>query len=112
MKLDEKKRRMIVIGIAVILILMGAIEGLFKIKLDRKIVDEISFVLMMVAAWLLLSGRKFGKSANQDPKKEANPQAENSAETPPDIDAQPDMAEKPSELPPPSDNQKKGDPES
>ena len=80
MQLDDKKRRLIVIGIALLLILMGAIQGLFKIKLDRKIVDEISFLLMMIAAWLLLSGRKTGKSANPAPKEEPNPKPENSSE--------------------------------
>lgn len=69
MKLDDKKRRLIVIGIALLMIISGLIQGIFKLKIDPRITNEVSFILMMAAAFFLFSGRKFGK--DKEPEKPA-----------------------------------------
>lgn len=66
MQLDNFKRRMIVIGIGLVFILFGAAQGIFKFKMNPEVVNEGSFILMMIAAWLLFSNRRNAANPNQE----------------------------------------------
>ena len=65
--MNEKTRRLIVIGIAGILILLGLLGAVFKIKIKMNILNQISTILMLIAALVLFSGRRPGRGTNQDP---------------------------------------------
>lgn len=77
--LDDFKRRMIVMGIAIVLILMGAVQGIFKIKMNQEVLNQVSFVLMMIAAAVLFSGRNAAKT-----NETKNPETSLAEETPHD----------------------------
>jgi hypothetical protein len=71
-KLTDKQKRLIVLGIGLLMVLSGVVQGVFKwdffVKY-RRIVDEVSFVLMMIAAVLLFSKSK--PKPEPEPSKEA-----------------------------------------
>jgi hypothetical protein len=66
MKLTDSQRRYIVMGIACLLIISGLIQGIFKIKVNKAVTDEISLVLMIIAAGVLFGGRKFGRAKEEE----------------------------------------------
>ena len=76
-KLTDKQKRLIVLGIGLLMILSGVAQGVFKwdffVKYKR-IIDEASFILMMIAAVLLFSKSK--------PKPEPEPKAPKEAGEP------------------------------
>lgn len=54
-KLERKHRQRIVLGIGIIIILFGLLQALFRFEIDRKITDQVTFVLMIIAAALLFT---------------------------------------------------------
>lgn len=58
MKISRKHRNLIVLGIAFILILMGLIPMIFQVELNQNIMNRVSLVLMIVAAAVLIGGRR------------------------------------------------------
>lgn len=79
MKLTDKQRRLIVLGIGLIIIILGLAQAALKINIDSKTMNNVTFVLMIVAVALLFSGRKNKKDAEKEP--EAKPERNNIAET-------------------------------
>lgn len=80
-KLTDFQRRMIVLGVALILILFGAVQAIFKFQIFikyKRIVDDGAFILMMLAAAVLFSKRK-SQPESQGPKEASAP--ERTAET-------------------------------
>ncbi|MGI6776980.1 MAG: hypothetical protein ACOX7R_02810 [Acetivibrionales bacterium] len=78
MKLTRKQRTIIVLAIAVAFILFGLAQAIWKFEIERKIVDQVSFVLMIIAAFLIFSGRK-RKSQDQDDDTDSQKQEEDTA---------------------------------
>ena len=64
MKLKRKHRQMIALAIALVIIAFGILQAVFKFDVDRKYVDQATFVLFVVAIALLFSGRS--KKDEQD----------------------------------------------
>ena len=58
MKLKFNRNQIIVLGIAFLFIFYGLAQAVFKFELNKKITDEISFVLLIGAFILIFSGRK------------------------------------------------------
>ncbi len=58
MKLERKHKQLIVLGIGLLIMLFGLAQVVFKFEVDRKITDEVTFVLMIIAAFLLFSKPK------------------------------------------------------
>lgn len=60
-RLTDLQKRLIVLGIGLLLILFGAVQGIFKLDIfvkHKRIVDDVTLILMMLAAILLFSKRK------------------------------------------------------
>lgn len=60
-KLTDFQRRMIVLGVAILLILFGTVQAIFKFEIFvkyKRIVDDATFILMMLAAVVLFGKRK------------------------------------------------------
>ncbi len=55
MRLTRKQKRQIVVGIAIVLILYGILDKLFQFNIDKKVIDNVSLVLMVLAFGLLFS---------------------------------------------------------
>lgn len=70
MHLTDFQRRMIVLGIGLVLILFGVAQGLFKFDINFKIADQATYILMLVAFMLLFSGRKKKKTGEEEKKPE------------------------------------------
>ncbi len=62
MKLE--RRHWIAIGIGMIFIISGLLQGIFDLDVSKGPIKDISFILLMAAAFLLYSGRK--KKSNED----------------------------------------------
>ncbi len=58
MKLTITQRRLIVAGIGVTFIILGIIQGVFKIKFSKTIITNINLALMIIALWAFIGGRK------------------------------------------------------
>jgi len=58
MKISSKQRTLIIAGIGTVFIVLGLLQGLFGIKINEKIMDQVSFVLMILAIYLFFNGRK------------------------------------------------------
>ena len=58
MKIRMTKRHMIVLGIAFILIGLGLVQAITGWEINRKVMDQLSFVLLLAAAFVLFSGRR------------------------------------------------------
>ncbi|MCG8400672.1 MAG: hypothetical protein MJA84_03655 [Firmicutes bacterium] len=48
----------IVLAIGLLFIGFGIAQALFKFEVDKKVIDQVSFILMLAAAFLIFSGRK------------------------------------------------------
>jgi small neutral amino acid transporter SnatA (MarC family) len=70
MNLTDSQRRMIVLGIALLFILVGVAQGLFKININKDIVEHGSFILMFTAFVLLFSGKKPKKEEEEEKKQD------------------------------------------
>lgn len=60
-RLTDFQKRMIVIGIAAFMILLGVAQALIKTDFftqHKRLIDEVTFVLMLIAAVLLFSKNK------------------------------------------------------
>jgi intracellular septation protein A len=60
-KLTAFQKRMIVVGIGLLIILFGALQATFKLDIFikyKRVVDDVIFILMVFAAMLLFSNRK------------------------------------------------------
>jgi len=57
MKLKRKQKLTIILGIAVLFIIYGLLDMTFKFNISKKIVDNVSMVLMIAAFGLLFSDR-------------------------------------------------------
>jgi hypothetical protein len=60
-KLTDKQKRLIVLGIGLLIILLGVVQAIFKSDIFvryKRIFDEATFILMMIAAVLLFSKSK------------------------------------------------------
>lgn len=79
MKLNPKVRFIIVVSIGLTLILFGVAQAIFKFQLPKKIVDEVSFFLMLMAFGLILSGRK-KETPPTEPKIEEEKETEDKEE--------------------------------
>ena len=58
MKFERKHKLWIIIGIGAIFIIYGLLGSVLKFNVDPKIVDQVSFILMIIAFALLFSNRK------------------------------------------------------
>lgn len=58
MKLKLNRNQIIVLGIAFLFIFYGLAQGIFNISIDKKIIDQVSFVLLIGAGILIFTGRK------------------------------------------------------
>jgi uncharacterized membrane protein YwzB len=80
-KLTAFQKRMIVVGIGLLIILFGALQATFKFDIFikyKRVVDDIIFILMVFAAMLLFSNRKI-RPEPEAPKEASTP--ERTAET-------------------------------
>lgn len=71
-KLTDFQKRMIVLGVGVFIVLIGLVQAIFKPQIlitYRKIVDEGTFILMMVAAMLLFSIKRKRQPEPEDQNK-------------------------------------------
>jgi hypothetical protein len=68
MELKHKHRQWIALGIGLLFILFGLLQALFGLKIEKRISDEVSFVLMIVAISFLLGGRKKNTKETQTKK--------------------------------------------
>ena len=68
LKFVEKKWRMLVIFIALVYIGMGAIQILFDFQIDPEKGKNIELVLMVIAVYLFIYGRKKEKEASIEKK--------------------------------------------
>lgn len=60
-KLTDFQRRMIVLGVGLLIILFGTIQAIFKFDIfikHKRIVDDSIFILMMLAAVVLFGKRR------------------------------------------------------
>lgn len=74
-RLTDVQKRMIVLGIGLLMVLFGVVQAVFKLDIFikyRRVIDEVSFVLMMIAAVLLFSKNK-PKPAPEAPKEAGEP---------------------------------------
>ncbi len=69
-RLTQKQRKIIVIGIAVLIILFGFLNSQFKFNISEDTVDTVTMVLFVLAFALLFGGRKH-KETNSN-ENEAN----------------------------------------
>ncbi|WP_435787978.1 hypothetical protein [Clostridium sp.] len=53
-----RRNQIFVLAIAFVFISFGIAQSIFNFDISRKFIDNISFVLIMIAAGLLLIGRK------------------------------------------------------
>ena len=58
MKLQRRHRQLIVLAIGIIIIIFGLLQAVLKLEIDRKITDEVTFVLMIIAVALLFTKDK------------------------------------------------------
>jgi undecaprenyl pyrophosphate phosphatase UppP len=71
MNIPRKYQLMIVIGIAFLFILYGILGLLFKFKVDKNIESQVSVTLMLIAAFIVFSGRKKANAGNkEEPQKD------------------------------------------
>jgi len=66
MKIDYKLSRIIVLGIGALFVLFGISQALFKFEVDKKIIENVSFILMMIAVLVFLNGRKNRKKPEEN----------------------------------------------
>jgi len=66
MKFIEEKWRIIVIGIALIYIAMGAIQALTNFKIDPQTSHNIELVLIVIAGALFINGKKKERQASME----------------------------------------------
>ena len=64
MKINLKRNQIFALAIAFIFIFYGLTQAIFQFNVNKKIVDDISFILLIIAAGLIFSGRK--KKGNND----------------------------------------------
>lgn len=64
MKLTDKTKTIIILIIAFIMIGMGLVQGVFGVELNEEVANQISFVLMIIAAGLFFS-RKRGQNVEE-----------------------------------------------
>ncbi len=67
MKLTDIQRKLILVAIGLIYIILGVVQGVFKVKIEQNIINQIAFVLLAVALWLF-----FGKSNSARNQKQEN----------------------------------------
>lgn len=75
-KLTAFQKRMIVVGIGLLIILFGALQATFKFDIFikyKRVVDDIIFILMVLAAMLLFSNRKT-RPESEAPKEAISPE--------------------------------------
>jgi|AGTN01.2.fsa_nt_gi hypothetical protein len=58
MRLERKHRQRIVLGMGAIILLFGLLQAILKFDIDSKVIDEVAFILMIIAAALLFIGDK------------------------------------------------------
>ena len=71
-KLTDFQKRMFVLGVGVLMVLIGMIQAIFKppfLITYRKMINEVTFILMMVAAMLLFSIKRKPASEPEDQNK-------------------------------------------
>jgi glucan phosphoethanolaminetransferase (alkaline phosphatase superfamily) len=71
-KLTDNQKRLIALGVGILMVLLGVVQAIFKPPFlinNRKIVDEGTFILMMVAAMLLFSIKRKPKPVPEEQKK-------------------------------------------
>ena len=76
-KLTDSQKRWIVLGIGLLMVLLGVVQAVFKIDFFtkyRKLIDEGSFILMMIAAVLLFSIKRKPKQESETPENQAKPE--------------------------------------
>lgn len=57
MKLQLKHRQLIALAIGAVIIIFGVLQALLKFQIDKKYVDQGTFVLFVAALALLFGGR-------------------------------------------------------
>ena len=67
MKLTDIQRKLILVAIGLIYIILGVVQGVFKVKIEQNIINQIAFVLLAVALWLF-----FGKPNSARNQKQEN----------------------------------------
>lgn len=63
MKLNYKQSMMIVGGIGVLFVLFGIAQAIFKFPIDKKVSDQVTLVLGIIAVFFFFNGKK---ARNQD----------------------------------------------
>lgn len=78
MKINLRRNQIFALIIAFMFIFYGIANAIFKFNVDKKIIDEVSFILLIVAGGLIFSGRKKKEdNNNQDVAKENEDKKEN-----------------------------------
>lgn len=81
MILTRKRKLRIIIGIAIIFIVYGILDYLFKFNIDEKVVSNVGMVLMIAAFGLLFSRGDQANTKqpdNQQVDSETNPESDES----------------------------------
>lgn len=71
-KLTDAQKRMIVIGIGLLMVLFGLMQVIFKFEIVDKykpMIDNFFVILLFFAAILLFSNRRKPEQKKEDPKK-------------------------------------------
>jgi uncharacterized membrane protein len=66
MKISKKLRLTIVLCIGIFFILIGVGQALFKFEIERKTMNNISMILMVVALFLFFSARSRKSSGDEE----------------------------------------------
>lgn len=79
MNLTDKQKRIIVLGIGIFFLVMGLIQAILKVEFNENIMQNVQFVLMLVALYLILSTKKLGRKSSK--RKEQSSDVEEINET-------------------------------
>lgn len=78
-KLTDSQKRIIIVGIAIALIIFGAVQGIFKFKIIdqyKAVIDQVTFVLMLGAAFLFFNIKRGNQKEEEEASKESEPMDE------------------------------------
>jgi high-affinity Fe2+/Pb2+ permease len=78
MKIKLKRNQIFALAIAFIFIFYGLAQAIFQFSVNKKIVDNVSFILLIIAAGLIFSGRR--KKSNNETQDMSEDKIEGKAE--------------------------------
>ena len=68
MHLTAKQRRSLIIGLSLFLLGANLIQAIFRFNINRRLFDNLNYILMFIVIGLALTGRKPPKVPGSDRK--------------------------------------------